>query len=91
MCAARGDEFYCSHQCLHHVWSLQSEALHCLEDIQDAFCLHPLQDCTQCTEGPCAPSTGTVKSRHIKENLINVNIFSAVNMQNKTYTSEALL
>lgn len=48
------------HQCLHHVGPLQSETLDCLEYIQDALCLHPLQDRTQRTEGPCSTSTSTV-------------------------------
>lgn len=48
------------HQCLHHVGPLQSETLDCLKYIQDALCLHPLQDCTQRTEGPCSTSTSTV-------------------------------
>lgn len=52
-----------SHQCLHHVGSLQSEALDCLEDVQDALCLHPLQDCTQCTESPCPASTSTAHTK----------------------------
>lgn len=50
------------HQCLHHVGSLQSEALDRLEDVQDALSLHPLQDCTQCAECPCPASASTVNT-----------------------------
>lgn len=48
------------HQCLHHVGPLQPETLDCLEYIEDALRLHPLQDRTQRTEGPCSTSTSTV-------------------------------
>lgn len=43
--------------------SLQSEALHSLEYIQDALCLHPLQDRTQRTEGPRPASTSTAHTQ----------------------------
>lgn len=61
------------YQCLHHVGSLQSEALHCLEDIQDAFCLHPLQNCTQCAESPRSASTSTVNTHTHTDTAATVN------------------
>lgn len=55
------------HQCLHHVGPLQSETLDCLEHIQDALRLHPLQDRTQRTEGPCPTSTSAEMKRRGSE------------------------
>lgn len=51
------------YQCLHHVGSLQSEALYGLEDIQDAFGLHPLQNCTQRTESASTASASTANTQ----------------------------
>lgn len=70
-----------AHQCLHHVGSLQSEALDRLEHIQDALCLHPLQDRAQCTECARPASTSATHTNTHIETLKNQLNYAKVTYQ----------
>lgn len=68
--------------------SLQSEALDCLEHVQDALCLHPLQDCTQCTEGPRPASSSTERTHAHTQIHTGGKCKPAVSMWRNGYTKE---
>lgn len=55
--------FYCAHHGLNHVWSLHTQTLDGLKNVQEAFSFYSLEDVAECDEGS-GPSRSGAEDKH---------------------------